>query len=134
MRKFLNVILVITMIALMMMPVSAFNVISYSADGGSRSEIEYGLTEYCNCGIDHTNKPFEWWTDITSTDSPQWDLIHNYLTIQENGTLATDDGYTACALGRYFGKIGSKWIFICEDGSEIKVVKADEKQDRHTKN
>lgn len=134
MRKFLNVILVIAMVALMMMPVNAFNVISYSADGGNRSEIEYGLTEYCNCGIDHTNKPFEWWTDITSTDSPQWDLIHNYLTIQENGTLATDDGYTACALGRYFGKIGSKWIFICEDGSEIKVVKADEKQDRHTKN
>lgn len=70
MRKFLNVILVIAMIALMMMPVSAFNVISHSADGGNRLEIEYGPTEYCNCGIDHTNKPFEWWTDITSTDSP----------------------------------------------------------------
>lgn len=81
MRKFLNIILVIAMIALMMMPVNAFNVISYSADGGDRLEIEYGPTEYCNCGIDHTNKPFEWWTDITSTDSPQWDLIHNYLTV-----------------------------------------------------
>lgn len=81
MRKFLNIILVIVMVALMMMPVNAFNVKSYMADGGSRSEIKYGPTEYCNCGIDHTNKPFEWWTDITSTDSPQWDLIHNYLTI-----------------------------------------------------
>lgn len=98
------------------------------------SEYEYGHMEFCNCGTDHTNKPFEWWYDITDTNSPQWDLIHNYLIIQEDGTLQTDDGFIACALGRHFGKIGTKWIFICEDGSEIKVIKTDEKQDRHTKN
>lgn len=98
------------------------------------SEYEYGHMEFCNCGTDHTNKPFEWWSDITDTNSPQWDLIHNYLIIQEDGTLQTDDGFIACALGRHFGKIGTKWIFICEDGSEIKVIKTDEKQDRHTKN
>lgn len=98
------------------------------------SEYEYGKMEFCNCGIDHTDKPFEWWSDITDTNSPQWDLIHNYLTVQEDGTLQTDDGFIACALGRYFGKIGTKWVFICEDGSEIKVIKTDEKQDRHTKN
>ena len=98
------------------------------------SEYEYGKMEFCNCGTDHTNKPFEWWSDITDTNSPQWDLIHNYLIIQEDGTLQTDDGFIACALGRYFGKIGTKWVFICEDGSEIKVIKTDEKQDRHTKN
>lgn len=97
-------------------------------------EYEYGHMEFCNCGTDHTNKPFEWWSDITDTNSPQWDLIHNYLIIQEDGTLQTDDGFIACALGRHFGKIGTKWIFICEDGSEIKVIKTDEKQDRHTKN
>lgn len=98
------------------------------------SEYEYGHMEFCNCGTNHTNKPFEWWSDITDTNSPQWDLIHNYLIIQEDGTLQTDDGFIACALGRHFGKIGTKWIFICEDGSEIKVIKTDEKQDRHTKN
>ena len=98
------------------------------------SEYEYGHMEFCNCGTDHTNKPFEWWSDITDTNCPQWDLIHNYLIIQEDGTLQTDDGFIACALGRHFGKIGTKWIFICEDGSEIKVIKTDEKQDRHTKN
>ena len=98
------------------------------------SEYEYGHMQFCNCGTDHTNKPFEWWSDITDTNSPQWDLIHNYLIIQEDGTLQTDDGFIACALGRHFGKIGTKWIFICEDGSEIKVIKTDEKQDRHTKN
>ena len=98
------------------------------------SEYEYGHMEFCNCGTDHTNKPFEWWSDITDTNSPQWDLIHNYLIVQEDGTLQTDDGFIACALGRHFGKIGTKWIFICEDGSEIKVIKTDEKQDRHTKN
>ena len=98
------------------------------------SEYAYGNMEFCNCGTDHTNKPFEWWSDITDTNSPQWDLIHNYLIIQEDGTLQTDDGFIACALGRHFGKIGTKWIFICEDGSEIKVIKTDEKQDRHTKN
>ena len=98
------------------------------------SEYEYGHMEFCNCGTDHTNKPFEWWSDITDTNSPQWDLIHNYLIIQEDGTLQTDDGFIACALGRHFGKIGTKWIFICEDSSEIKVIKTDEKQDRHTKN
>ena len=98
------------------------------------SEYEYGNMEFCNCGTDQTNKPFEWWSDITDTNSPQWDLIHNYLIIQEDGTLQTDDGFIACALGRHFGKIGTKWVFICEDGSEIKVIKTDEKQDRHTKN
>ena len=98
------------------------------------SEYEYRNMEFCNCGTDHTNKPYEWWSDITDTNSPQWDLIHNYLIIQEDGTLQTDDGFIACALGRHFGKIGTKWIFICEDGSEIKVIKTDEKQDRHTKN
>ena len=98
------------------------------------SEYEYGHMEFCNCGTDHTNKPFEWCSDITDTNSPQWDLIHNYLIIQEDGTLQTDDGFIACAVGRHFGKIGTKWIFICEDGSEIKVIKNDEKQDRHTKN
>lgn len=134
MKKFLNIILVIAMIALMIMPVNAGVIVALANDTGYPKEIKYGDIEYCNCGIDHTNKPFEWWTDITDRDSPQWDLIHNYLTVQEDGTLATDDDYTACALGRYFGKIGSKWIFICEDGLEIKVVKADEKQDRHTKN
>lgn len=51
------------------------------------SEYEYGNMEFCNCGTDHTNKPFEWWSDITDTNSPQWDLIHNYLIIQEDGTL-----------------------------------------------
>ncbi len=51
------------------------------------SEYEYGYMEFCNCGTDHTNKPFEWWSDITDTNSPQWDLIHNYLIIQEDGTL-----------------------------------------------
>lgn len=51
------------------------------------SEYKYGHMEFCNCGTDHTNKPFEWWSDITDTNSPQWDLIHNYLIIQEDGTL-----------------------------------------------
>ena len=51
------------------------------------SEYEYGHMEFCHCGTDHTNKPFEWWSDITDTNSPQWDLIHNYLIIQEDGTL-----------------------------------------------
>lgn len=134
MKKFISIILVIVMIALMMIPVNAAVCVAHVAETGHPKEIKYGEIEYCNCGIDHTNKPFEWWTDITDTSSPQWDLIHNYLTVQDNGTLATDDGFTACALGQYFGKIGSKWIFICEDGSEIKVVKTDEKQNRHTKN
>lgn len=134
MKKFISIILVIVMIALMMMPINAAVCIAHVVETGQPKEIKYGEIEYCNCGIDHSNKPFEWWTDITDTSSPQWDLIHNYLTVQDNGTLATDDGFTACALGQYFGKIGSKWIFICEDGSEIKVVKTDEKQNRHTKN
>ena len=73
MRKFLNIILVIAMIAVMMMPANAAAAVALSTDGGQPKEIkyEYGNAEYCNCGIDHTDKPFEWWTDITDANSPQ---------------------------------------------------------------
>lgn len=73
---------------------------------------------------------------ITDRTSNQWALIHDELTICEDGMLRSEDGYIAAALGSRFGAVGSKWIFTMEreDGTmwELKIIKTDEKQDIHT--
>ena len=51
MKKFLNIILVIAMIALMIMPVNAGVIVALVNDTGYPKEIKYGDIEYCNCGI-----------------------------------------------------------------------------------
>ena len=70
---------------------------------------------------------------ITDTTSVQWELIKNGLVVEEDGFLRDDEGFIAVALGSYFGPIGSRWVFQLDTDKEIKAIKADEKQDIHTK-
>jgi len=69
---------------------------------------------------------------ITSVNSKQYKLIHEKLTICEDGIIRDSEGYMAVALGSYFGEIGSRWVFLLDSGTELRVIKADAKSDIHT--
>lgn len=68
---------------------------------------------------------------ITNQSSKQWKLLQT-MTIGEDGMIRDDDGYIAAALGSAFGPIGSRYVFTLEGGNELPIIKADQKQDRHT--
>lgn len=68
---------------------------------------------------------------VTNRQSNQWKLIQT-LTVCDDGYLRDKDGFVAAALGSYFGDIGSRWLFVCEEGNIIPIIKVDEKQDIHT--
>lgn len=70
-------------------------------------------------------------------DSAQSKYIYNHLTVCDDGYLRDKDGFIAAALGSYFGgyhadSIGTRWVFVCKDGTEIPIVKVDVKQNEHT--
>lgn len=84
-------------------------------------------------------KTYESYKALTSKTSAQYKLLHGgKMNYRSDGMIVDDDGYIAAALGSYFGPIGSRWIFLVEksDGTqyELKIIKADQKQDRHTYN
>lgn len=72
-----------------------------------------------------------------NSNSAQSKYIYNHLTICDDGYLRDKDGFIAAALGSYFGgyhadSIGTRWVFVCKDGTEIPIVKVDVKQNEHT--
>lgn len=68
---------------------------------------------------------------MTDTSSTQYALISEAV-IEEDGRL-TIDGYTLVAMGANWGYVGEKMIAII-GGREVPIIKADEKQYRHTLN
>ena len=68
---------------------------------------------------------------ITDKTSKQWALLQT-LTIGDDGMIRDNDGYIAAALGSAFGPIGSRYVFKLEGGKELLIIKADQKQDKHT--
>lgn len=70
---------------------------------------------------------------ITDKTSKQWALLQ-ILNYDTDGMIRDNEGYIAAALGSYFGPIGSRWIFLLDNGKQIKIIKADQKQDQHTYN
>ena len=80
-------------------------------------------------------KRYEDFTAISDTSSKQYQLLRK--GVRESNGLIKVDGYVCVALGSRYGAIGSKFIFVLKDGNRkraVKVIKADEKQDRHTLN
>lgn len=71
---------------------------------------------------------------ITSTSSKQWQYIHKSGNIEIKNGYLMENEYVGVALGSYFGEIGSKYIFTLDTGKQIKVVKVEEKADKHTNN
>lgn len=67
---------------------------------------------------------------ITLTSSAQYQYIQNHMTIKD-GLLYSEDGYIGVALGSWWGDIGDKWVIELDTGITLKVVKVDEKADRH---
>lgn len=68
---------------------------------------------------------------VTDTSSTQYALISEAV-IEEDGRL-TIDGYTLVAMGANWGYVGEKMIAVI-GGREVPIIKADEKQYRHTLN
>ena len=70
---------------------------------------------------------------ITNESSPQYQLIHSdKIFVNKKGYLQTEDGYIGVALGSYFGDIGSKFIVELSTGKELKLIKVERKDDKHT--
>lgn len=76
-----------------------------------------------------TTKPWMDYRTVTDTASRQYQLISE-STHEENGTLAWN-GFTLVALGRQWGEVGTTYEAVI-GGKVVYLVKADEKQDRHT--
>lgn len=80
-------------------------------------------------------KTYESYHLINDRTSKAWKLLQT-LIVGDDGIIRDSEGYIAAALGSYFGPIGSCWEFklIDDDGIEkiLYIIKADQKQDRHT--
>lgn len=74
------------------------------------------------------------YTMITDKTSKQWKYIQEsgHVKIDKKGFLICDDEYIGVALGSWFGKIGTKYIFTLENGKQIKVCKVESKADIDT--
>lgn len=75
-------------------------------------------------------KPYMDYRAITDTSSNQYALLLSSYT-DDNG-LVMIDGCYAVALGKWFGEVGSKYKVTFDNGNEICIIKADEKQTAHT--
>lgn len=113
-------------------------------DENSKSELEseielwIPISEYEDAPFDLETKAYTNYKVIgKGGDSAQSKYIYNYLTVCDDGYLRDKDGFIAAALGSYFGgyhadSIGTRWVFVCKDGTEIPIVKVDVKQNEHT--
>lgn len=68
-----------------------------------------------------------------SKNSNQYKLIEDKMKIID-GLLYDEYGFIGVALGSYFGELGSRYVFTLDTGIELKVIKLDEKDDKHTYN
>ena len=81
--------------------------------------------------------PKKLWMDyrmITDESSSQYWYIQEHMSVQDNGLLLSADGYIGVALGSVYGEIGNKYTVTTNTGNIFKIVKIDEKADRHTTN
>lgn len=75
-------------------------------------------------------KPYMGYRAITDTTSKQYALLQTAYS-DCNGLIIIN-GYYAVAMGKWFGEVGSKYKVTFDDGKEIYIIKADEKQTAHT--
>lgn len=66
-----------------------------------------------------------------SESSPQYQYLANETYDSQNLRI-TNDGYYAVAMGSYYGILGDKFIVTFDNGTQVPVVKVDEKSDAHT--
>lgn len=71
---------------------------------------------------------------ITAKSSKQYKYIQEYMSVNEKGFLVDKDNRVGIALGSYFGAIGNKFDIELENGTVLKVVKVEAKDDSHTFN
>ena len=69
---------------------------------------------------------------VTNKQSKQWDLIHNYMKVSDDGMLRSPEGHIGVALGSHFGELGSKFEIHLDTGIVFTAIKIDRKADNHT--
>lgn len=77
-----------------------------------------------------STKPYMDYRAITDTTSKQYALLQTAYS-DCNGLIMIDGCY-AVAMGKWFGEVGTKYKVTFDDGKEIHIIKADEKQTAHT--
>lgn len=81
---------------------------------------------------EHTEvKPYMDYRTVTDTSSTQYKIL-SMANANADGIMMVQN-YYCVALGAYFGAVGTKYTAII-GGEEYHLIKADEKQDRHTLN
>ena len=71
-------------------------------------------------------------TSLSETSQQAKFIKNNMIAI--DGLFYDSNGYVGVALGSYFGEIGTRYIFTLDTGIELKVVKVEHKDDKHTNN
>ena len=67
-----------------------------------------------------------------STKSKQGDIVYDEEAWTDEDGLRRWGKYYCVALGSYYGEVGDKFFIETDNGNKYKVIKADEKDDRHT--
>lgn len=94
-------------------------------------EIETRENLKCADGVAKTYMNYKM---ITAMSSKQYKYIQEYMSVNEKGFLVDKDNRVGIALGSYFGAIGNKFDIELENGTVLKVVKVEAKDDSHTFN
>lgn len=94
-------------------------------------EIETRENLKCADGVAKTYMNYKM---ITAKSSNQYKYIQEYMSVNEKGFLVDKDNRVGIALGSYFGAIGNKFDIELENGTVLKVVKVEAKDDSHTFN
>lgn len=69
-----------------------------------------------------------------SKSSAQYNIIASQTHVNNDGLLITNDGYIGVALGSKYGPLGSKFKVTTDKNKTFKVIKVEEKSDKHTIN
>ena len=94
-------------------------------------EAIYETTRMVVCSHSSVKTYMDWLK--TSPTSRQGKFMREHMTVKE-GLLYSNDGFIGVALGSYFGVIGDKFVFTLDTGIVLRLIKIEEKSDRHVTN
>ena len=106
--------------------------ISLSTLLGSYQEPSYIETTNIAICSPSSVKTYMDYKKITNKASIQYRYIQDNMVVRYDGHLIDEEDYIGVALGSYFGKIGTRYIITLSSGQQLKVIKVEAKDDKHT--
>lgn len=127
------VILLLGLLIISLTPIMITDIVMYNEEievcDNEPTLIEIELPQ----GKDTKNKTYMDYKLITDKTSPQYKFIQENCRVSGNGFLMVNDEWYCVALGSYFSdNIGTKYIVTLDSGKQIKIVKAEVKDNLHT--